>query len=380
MGRQKFFPRFFLSIFLLLVITSCSNTGSVNQPDFAPIRPDPPTAPAIAPGRGTPTPVISNQIELTSYTHPSQRFSINYPANWSYVERPDGVVFLDPGDQAGYSVFFAEVGQKYTEEQLKQYLATFVAKNFAQKESQFSPMSQEKLADNLIVAQFASTDPKLGQAISEVRVLQKETFVFVVYINTTKEQWQLSQEQFHRLAESLAVLDTKPAAATTPTEEPPQWLLIGPTENAFGFYYPSNWQIVRQDESSVSVMMPQTDMVFEAKVSKWTGAEEGAEAAKKAAEQYVETLKKNYQNVQSRSPEKFPLDQISDGATIDYLYTGAEGKSVAGSVITGVSQGKLYQVVFSSSAELNQIALNWFNPMYKSFKILPVDEMMAEPK
>lgn len=296
------------------------------------------------------------------------------------MERPDGVVFLDPGDQAGYSVFFAEVGQKYTEEQLKQYLATFVAKNFAQKESQFSPMSQEKLADNLIVAQFASTDPKLGQAISEVRVLQKETFVFVVYINTTKEQWQLSQEQFHRLAESLAVLDTKPAAATTPTEEPPQWLLIGPTENAFGFYYPSNWQIVRQDESSVSVMMPQTDMVFEAKVSKWTGAEEGAEAAKKAAEQYVETLKKNYQNVQSRSPEKFPLDQISDGATIDYLYTGAEGKSVAGSVITGVSQGKLYQVVFSSSAELNQIALNWFNPMYKSFKILPVDEMMAEPK
>lgn len=379
MGWQKFSPIFFLLIFLL-VITSCSNARPADEPDFAPIRPDAPTAPAVAPARGTPTPVIANQIEPTGYTHISQRFSINYPANWSYVERPDGVVFLDPGDQAGYSVFFADVGQKYTQEQLKQYLTTFVAKNFVQKESQFSPLGQEKLADNLVVAQFSSNDPKLGQAISEVRVLQKETFVFVIYINTTKEQWQISQEQFHRLAESLVVLDTKPAADTTPTEEPPQWLLIGPTGNAFGFYYPSNWTIVRQDESSVLVAMPDTDMVFEAKVTQWKGSEETAEAAKKAAEQYLETLKKDHNDVQARPPDKFPLDQIADGATIDFLYTGAEGKPIAGSIITGVSQEKLYQITFSSSAELNQIALNWFNPMYKSFRILPVDEMMAEPK
>lgn len=379
MGGPKFFLSCFLLIFILAV-TGCYNTRSANQPDFAPIRPDPPTAPAVAPLPGTPTPVISNQVKLTSYTHPSKRFSINYPANWSYVERPDGVIFLDPGDQAGYGVFFAEVGEKYSQEQLQQYLATFVAKNLAQKEAQFSLLSQEKLADNLVAAQFASIDPKLGQAISEVRVLQKETFVFVVYTSTSKAQWQSSQEQFHRLAESLAVLDAKPAAATTPTAEPPQWLLIGPTTNAFGFYYPSNWQIVHQDENSVAVMMPQTDMLFEAKVSNWSGSEEGAEAAQKAAGQYLETLKKDYKGVQSRPPEKFPLDQISDGATIDFLYTTTDGKAMAGSIITAASQGKIYQVVFSSSAELNQIALNWFNPMYKSFKILPVDEMMAEPK
>lgn len=230
------------------------------------------------------------------------------------------------------------------------------------------------------MAQFASNDPKLGQAVSEVRVLQKETFVFVIYINTTKGQWQISQEQFHRLAESLTVLNTKPAPATTPTQEPPQWLLIGPTGNAFGFYYPSNWNIVRQDEGSVLVAMPNTDMMFEAKVTQWEGLEETAEAAKKAAKQYVETLKKDYKELQSRPPEKFPLDQIADGATIDFLYTDATGKPIAGSIITGVSQGKLYQISFSSSAELNEIALNWFNPMYKSFKILSVDEMMVNPK
>lgn len=377
MGWQKFPPIFFLLI-SLLAITGCSNAQSNPQPDFAPIHPDAPTAPAVAPVRGTPTPVISTQIDSASYTHTSKRFSINYPANWSYVERPDGVVFLDPGDQAGYSVFFADVGQKYSEEQLKQYLTTFVTKNFVQKESQFSPLGEEKLSDNLVVAQFSSKDPKLGQAISEVRVLQKETFVFVIYINTTKEQWQISQEQFHRLAESLTVLDTKSVAATTPTEEPPQWLLIGPTGNAFGFYYPSNWNIVRQDKDSVAVAMPKTDMIFEAKVTQWDDSAEAA--AKKAAEQYVETLKKDYKDVQARPPEKFPLDQIADGATIDFLYTSTEGKPIAGSIITGVSQGKLYEIIFSSSAELNQIALNWFNPMYKSFKILPVDQVTPEPK
>lgn len=376
------FSRIFLLI-ILLALSSCGYAQSPNQPDFKPIRPDAPaTPPAAASGLpAKPTSVISDQVGLSDFTHATRRFSISYPANWSYFEQPNGVVFIDPTDQGGYSVFFTDVGQKYSEQELNQYLVTFVAKNFAQKDSQLTPLSQETTSNGTITAQFSSIDPKLGQAISEIRVLQKENIVFVIFISTTQGQWQLSQAQFQRLADTLRVLDTSPSVTTpSPTGEPPEWTLIGPKNNSFGFFYPNNWQIERQDETSVAVSMPDTDFLFEVTFSKRDTSGDIAEAAKQAAEQYVKKLGKDHQDVQSLPPQKFQLDQIQDGATIDFLYTGADGKSRAGSIITVANQNNLYQVVFSSPADLYQGALQWFNPMYKSFTILPADQMTPDQK
>jgi hypothetical protein len=279
---------------------------------------------------------------------------------------------------SGYSVFFSDVGQDYSEPELNQYLATFVTKNFVDKDTDFELISQAPQADGSIVAQFSSQDPNLGQAINEIRVSQQDTIVFVVYLSVTEAQWEVSENQLHRLAETFTILDSAPSTAAPPTEEPPEWALIGPTGATFGFLYPSDWKILRQDESSVAVGMPQTDLVFEASVADLSVTQEPAEAAKKAAQKYVDALSKDYKDTQSRPPEKFQLDQVTDGATIDFLYTAADGTGKAGAIITAASDGKLYQVVFSASAGAYEAALQWFNPMHKSFKILPAEELILD--
>lgn len=370
----------FLLPLTLLILSSCGGAQSSNPPAFQPIRPDPTstTVAASAPAPvGPPTSVISTQVGLSSFTHPTRRFSISYPENWQYFERPDGVVFIDPGDQAGYGVFFNDAGQVYSVQELNQYLVTFVTKNFVGKDADFAPLSQEQKADGSTVAQFSSKDPNLGPALNEVRVSQRDTIVFVLYLSATEAQWQASQNQLHRLADSFTIIDTTPAATSPATDEPPEWLLTGPTSSTFGFFYPSNWQILRRDEVSVTVGMPETDLVFEASVADSPQAKDTAEAAQKAAQKYVDSLNKDYKGVQTRPVEKFQLDQVTDGATIDFLYTAADGTSKAGSLITAVSEGKLYQVVFSSSAAAYQVALQWFNPMYKSFRILPTGEVIS---
>ena len=374
----------FLCLFLptvIFIFTNCGYTRPSNQPDFQPIRPDPTSTPELSSGvtpAGKPTSVLSNAVSSSNFIHSTHRFSISYPESWQVFERPDGVVFIDPADQAGYSVFFSDVGQDYAEPELNQYLVTFVTKNFVDKDTDFELISQESQADGSIVAQFSSQDPNLGQAVNEIRVSQRDTIVFVVYLSVTEAQWEVSQNQLHRLAETFTILDSTPSTAAPPTEEPPEWALTGPTGAAFGFLYPSDWKILRQDESSVAVGMPQTDLVFEASVADLS-TQNPAEAAKKAAQKYVDALSKDYKGLQSRPIEQFQLDQVTDGATIDFLYTAADGTGKAGSIITAVSDGKQYQVVFSASAGAYQAALQWFNPMYQSFKILPVEDIVQEP-
>lgn len=379
MYRLTPFSRF-IPVLILFVVTACGYAPATNQPDFKPIRPNSAPTPIASTAKpvASPASIISDQVGLVNYTHSTGRFSLSYPANWRDFEQANGVVLIDPTDQGGFSVFFADVGQKYSKNELNQYLVTFVTKNFVPKDSQLTPLSQETRADGSIVAQFSSIDPKLGQAVSEVHVLQQETIVFIIFISTTEAQWQLSQKQFQRLVDTFKVLDTKPITTVGPTEEPLEWALIGPQSNVFGFFYPDNWQIIRQDENSVAVGRPDTNLVFEATVMEWAGSDEAAAAALKTAQQYVEKLGQDNKDVQSRSPEKFQLDQMTDGATIDFLYTNSAGKTVAGSIITAASQGKIYQVVFSAPAELYQSALDWFNPMYKSFKVLPAEEILIE--
>ncbi len=367
---RLFFPAI-LAALTVLILAGCGSTAP--RAIFTPIRPDPtPTGPAGgSQALSRPTSVVPGQVARSSYTHPTGRFSIAYPESWQPYEQPDGVIFIDPGSHAGYSVTFTEVEQTYSDQELNQYLVSFVAKNFAGAGTNFKAISQEQKTDGVVVAQFSSRDPFLGQAISEVRVQQKDNVIFVLLINAVEEQWDVSQQGLQQLLDTFVFLETGPAAAATPTEELPAWTLIGPTSNKFGFLYSDAWEILNQDETSVAVGMASTDVTFEAKVVDLPEATEDAAAAALA---YVDSLTGEYENVQHLPPQEFPLDRLT-GSTIDFLYTDKDGTDMAGSIITAVQAGELYQVIFLSPAETYQAALEWFNPMYKSFKILPQDQI-----
>jgi hypothetical protein len=375
---KKIFPYLLLPIIFIALLPACRNVTSANPAVATPIRPDPtptPTANAWPAHTPTPTSVVSDLVAIRGYTHPTHRFRINYPENWQINDRPDGVVFIEPGDRAGYSVFFSDVGQVYSTPELNQYLVTFVVENFVDEESSFTAISQEDQPDGSVKAQFTAPDPNLGQTINEVRVLQVETIVFVVLISATEEQWEISQNKLQDLADTLAPLDTTPMVVPTPTQEPPEWVLIGPTSHRFGFLYPSDWEIVRQTENAITVAMPDTDVIFEASTSAWPVADDEAKAAEKAAQAYLTSLSEKFKTVQNQPVSEFPLHSLT-GATIDFLYTTEEDVQIAGSVITAASEGQMYRVVFTAPAEFYQAALQWFNPMYKSFKILPADEII----
>jgi hypothetical protein len=377
---KKIFPCFLLSIILIFILSACRNVTPPSQPVPTSVRPDPtstPTAVALLVHTPAPTSVVSDLVATSNYTHSTHRFSISYPENWQLSERPDGVIFIEPGDHAGYSVFFNDVKQAYSQQKLNQYLVAFVAENFVDEKSNFSVISQEDQADGSVEAQFSTLDPTLGQTINEVRVSQVDTIVFVRFISATEEQWEISQSKLQALVDTFVPLDTTPATETPPTEEPPVWVLIGPTSNQFGFFYPSDWEILEQGKNTVSVAMPDSEMIFEASVFAWPDASDDPEAAEKAALAYLTSISKKYKAVEELPPTEFPLDTVT-GTTIDFLYTTEEDVAMAGSVITAANEDQIYRVVFTSPAEFYGAALQWFNPMYQSFKILPADEMIQE--
>jgi hypothetical protein len=367
-----------LAPFIALTILTGCGAPSTNQPARTSIRPDPTsTATPVSASSGPPptaTPLISDQVLLNLYTHSSERFSISYPANWRYFEQPNGVVILEPGDQAGYSVIFSDAGETYSDEELNQYLVTFVAQNFVEEGSGFSARSQERQANGTVVAQFATVDPNLGPMINEVRVWQQDTIVMTVLLSVSEDQWENSQAGLYGVVDTLVLLDSSPLAQVTPTKEPPIWDLIGSTNQAFGFFIPSDWHVVEQDEEHVRVKMPDLDVTFEGSVFDWPGAKDNpTTAAEEAALAYLKNLSQEHEQVLNQPLTEFPLDETT-GATIDFLYITKEGAQFKGSIITAASEGKIYQIVFSSPAAIYEQALEWFNPMYKSFKILEPEQ------
>jgi hypothetical protein len=368
-------PVFYLLVFMMVMVSACQNSPAVNQPTPRASRPDPTATPTAAqPNRPLPpTPVVSELVATQSYTHTSGQFTLNYPANWQYTERLDGVIFIEPGDHAGYSVFFYDVGQVYSPQQLNQYLVTFVAKNFVQAQSGFKAVSQEQQADGSVKGQFITTDPTLGPMMNEIRVKQVKTVVLVTLIRVIQPQWEVSQSRLEMLVDTLRPLETAAASGQTPTAELPEWQLVGPTGNRFAFFYPSDWNITHQDESSVTVALPENEFTFEASVFEWPV--NTPDAAEKAAQAYVTSLTKKYKDVQHTSVAKFPLDTVKDGATFDFLYTTANKVTLAGSVVTAVREGQMYRVVFTAPAQFYQGALGWFNPMIKSFKMLTPEKV-----
>lgn len=320
---------------------------------------------------------MSDRPALNNYNHLNNRFSIAYPDNWQFFERPDGVIIVAPNDQAGYSVVFKDVGAAYSSQELNQYLVTYVAQNFAGQGSDFKAISQEQLSNGLVVAQFAAIDGNLGPAVSEVRVLQKDTIVYVLHLSTVEEQWPVSHRKLQELADTFTPLDTSAVTATQVPSEAPLWALIGPDSKEFGFLYATDWQILEQTENLVSVGQIDVDMTFTASKFAWDQANGDPKAAEKAALAHVETLSQAYNNVQNLPPTEFPLDTAT-GTTIDFLYTAADGSDIAGSVITAVNDGKMHKVVFTAPAGYYETALQWFNPMYKSFKFLEPQDIIVE--
>lgn len=342
----------------------------------APVTPTPPTPTPTATVTGTPTPVVAaaGPDSLQSFTHSSNRFSISYPANWTAHERDDAVIFVEPGDRAGYSVVFNDTGKAYSQQELNQFLVTFVAQNFAGEGSNFKAIKQQTQADGSIVAQFSTTDPNLGQTISQVKVFQQSATVFVLHFSAIQEQWDASRPGLQALVNSFTPLEPAPAAQAAPTQEP-VWELIGPESKEFGFFYASNWEVTTQNENSVSVTEPTTNMTFTASNFNWPAAKNNAKAAKAAALAFIQELSKEYQ-VQHLPPTEFPLDTAA-GATIDFYYLGPDDTPFAGSVITALNKGKMHRIVFTAPAEpveLYDAALQWFNPMYKSFKFLKPED------
>lgn len=372
----------FLSLLIILAsLTACQNTPNDQEKPNTPsapgvARPDSTSTPSPVVPAQTPTPtsVVSDLVATQTYTHTTQRFRIDYPGNWQSVERPDGVIFIDPGDQAGYSVFFSDVGESYSAEHLNQYLEAFIAQNFTDA----TAVSQETMPDKSVQAQFTTEDPRVGQTINEARMLQEDTLVFIVLMSITEPQWDISQDKLYALVDTLTPLDTSPFVEAEPTDEPPVWMLIGPNSNKFAFFYPSDWEIVAQEKNSVTVQMPDTDIVFETSTFAWPGADSDPESDQKAANAFVTSLDKKYEQVETLPPAEFPLDTMT-GATIDFLYTAETGDSMAGSVITAASEGQMYRIVFLAPAEYYQGALEWFNPMYKSFRILSPEELEVDP-
>lgn len=362
----------FLTIGLTLTLPACSpgsqavSTSTPTPTPMLTLTPIPEPAP---------TPLVINQADLSTYTHPNNRFSTQYPASWVSFERPDGVIFVEPNNQAGYSIVFTDVSQTYNDQALNQYLVTFVAQNFAGPG--FKAISQEQAADGSVTAQFASTDPNLGPTINEIRVLQKETIIFVTNFNTSEEQWDISYAQLKALADSFTPLNTGPMPTPQPTSEPPEWTLIGPESKEFGFLYADNWEILELEQNVVSVGVPDTGMIFTASKFAWPQARIDPNAAEKAALAHLDNLTAEYKNVQSLAPTEFPLDTAT-GATIDFLYTTDDNIDMAGSVITAVHDGKMHKVVFMAPANSYNAALQWFNPMYKSFKFLNPDKFVEK--
>ncbi|MDM8518982.1 hypothetical protein QUF64_02980, partial [Anaerolineales bacterium HSG6] len=365
-----------LTVGLLLLLTACDQGDQpVQPPPQAPAQPiaAPEHTATIVPA-DQPTPIIADQIRFNQYTHPSNKFSIDYPDNWWLVDREDGVLFVEPGDEGGYSVYFDDVGEPYNRDRMRQYIAIFMAANLIDIGQGDEILEERTEADGTIVVQFESSDPSLGKAINELRAKQYDTVIYTVLVSTNEVQWRVSQKQLQTVIGSFTPLDTTPIVQAMPTDEPPVWVLVGPNNSNFGFFYPSNWEIIHQTEETISVGVPELSLTFSANQQLWPQADN--QAVLEASQIYLDRLETQNKNLQYSNSVGFPLHELA-GINIDFVYTDATDVTYAGSMISAADQGHIYQVIYTAPITDYRASLALFNPMYQSFKFLSPEELFT---
>ncbi|RMF04866.1 MAG: hypothetical protein D6768_02265, partial [Chloroflexi bacterium] len=285
----------------LLFLFACQSAPPAASP-AATATPAPATVPppAAAPVPVPTEPAVSINVDsLKMFSHNTGRFSVNYPPNWEIFPQENGVIVLDPSGKAGYTVVFSDVAQKYTTDQLEQYLIGFLAQNFGGGENQFKALGLEQRSDGSVVAQFSTRNPQSGAFINQATASQTDTIVFIVYTSALEEQWEQARPILQKLAQTLKPLDTSPGkTAPTPTPTPPVWGLIGPNSKEFGFLFASDWEITEQSDNRVVVNSADGEMVFSAENRVWPGADSNPAAATEAALAEIENLKSTYADLQ----------------------------------------------------------------------------------
>ena len=342
----------YLILTALFVLSACGSTTN------ATIRPATPPARATPPTTG---PILVQDAILQTYTHtPSQRFSIAYPADWDVLEQPNGVLFIEPANRAGYSVFISQTQI----EDPNTYALQFVQDNFGASNT-FQILSKTETT-----IQFKGDDTNLGPAVNELTFLPDGDDMFLVLITVVEDEWDEAAEDLREITASLTF--SQPATPTpdsTEPDAPPLWLLYGHPSNHFGFLYPDNWQLT-DDDRSVDLVQPEQQYRFSVQVIDAPGAGEDANIVETYTQEQVQLLGEQFETFEALPVTAYQAGQGS-GYTADYLYQNEEGLAVAGSIIVTGIDDHLYHVSISAPAVLYDEALEWFNPMLQSFKVLP---------
>lgn len=176
----------FCLIFIVLLISACSNNSSVvsltvspDTPTLQPVTTTPtatftvtytptpsatssPPTPTYTP---TPEPTLTptpNVPLFTKYTHPSQAFSFDVPNDW--VLRQEGeqnVIFADSTDKTGVGVVFFEVpGELNSEDDIQTEIEGLIQTISDQANVDYEIAGQETLSDDRILVRvdYGSTE------------------------------------------------------------------------------------------------------------------------------------------------------------------------------------------------------------------------------
>ncbi len=353
----------------IVILTNCA-PSTPTPPTIRPPQPDAPTMPPPEVG-AEPTSIVVEQVALREFVHPTSRFSINHPDNWRIVAQTDGVLLIEPSGNGGYSIFFADVQQTYSLGELRNYMLSFLLENLVDTPDNFVLLGENQTTAGQLTLQFESVDPQLGDTINELRAVQHDTIVYLLLISTTPTQWEISQSKLYRLLDSFRPLDTNPAP--TPTPVPPEWEVTGSLNAELAFLYPSDWQILTQTDNAVIVGMPDTDISFSGSNLPWSSTDSAA--ATNAIALYLQALQDTYPTVEAQPLSEQTIQNLT-GVGTQFVYTTEDGTVMQGAITAVYRQGKVYQMVFTAPADVYEVSLNWFVPMYNSFRILPAHDVI----
>jgi hypothetical protein len=340
----------------LLVLTGCGRSTTPDEPRASSSNLPPATSTA------PPAEVLVSGAPVIRYTHlPSQRFSILYPADWQILEQPDGVLFVDPSSQAGYSIFFSE-----TEQDLTDFALDFVESNFGQNPN-FEIVEQTPTA-----IRFKTDDTNLGPSINELTFSAADGLVYLSLMSIIEAKWEVSAPAMRDLMTSLKFL-VGPTPTPRNPNRPPQWAAyVHPTR--FGFLYPDTWQLT-EDETSVQVT--QSDRGYQFSVQVLDLIEPDPDSTADSLETYAQAQLEHL-NDQYETFEALPLTDYQAGGatgyTVDYLYQDEAEMPMAESFIITRFEDQIFQITISAPAVVYEEALVWFNLMLDSFQILPADD------